>query len=244
MTASNLMPSPQRMAIVRWTAGLGAVTATALATREGVSPATARARLGALQHAGWLTSERPLTGQPALYTATRAGLRVAGCEGLGLCRVSAGGARHLIECARAAGALERCYPEHRLLGERQLRREERQRGAALASARLGAGRHGEPLLHRPDLVLWPLTHAERHDGAGPTLDRRHPADGRPVVVEVELTIKAPRRLAEICLAWARCRSVAGVLYLAPPEVQRALERAIERAAAHERIVVVGLDVLP
>jgi ribosome biogenesis protein Nip4 len=62
-------------------------------------------------------------------------------------------------------------------------------------------------------------------------------------VEVELTVKAPRRLLEICRAWARCRCVAGVIYLAPPEVARALGRAIEKAQAHERVVVVALDAL-
>ena len=68
-------------------------------------------------------------------------------------------------------------------------------------------------------------------------------DGLPVAVEVELTIKAPERLAAICRAWARARCVAGVLYLAPPEVERAVQRAIDRAQAHERVVVVPLDAL-
>jgi hypothetical protein len=35
-----------------------------------------------------------------------------------------------------------------------------------------------------------------------------------------------------------------VLYLAPPEVQRALDRAIDQAQAGERIAVVGLDAVP
>jgi hypothetical protein len=134
---------------------------------------------------------------------------------------------HLIMCARAAAALERGYPDHRVLGERELRRDEHQRGAPLASARVGKKPDGGPLLHRPDLVLWP-TAAE---------------PGLPVAVEVELTIKAPRRLAEICRAWERCRCVAGVLYLATPEVERALERALEEAQAGERIVVVPLTAL-
>jgi hypothetical protein len=135
---------------------------------------------------------------------------------------------HLIVCARVAAAMERCYPDHRVLGERELRRDERERGVLLASARLGAGPDGAQLLHRPDLVLWPTG----ADG------------GLPVAVEVELTIKSPRRLADICRAWARCRCVAGVLYLAAPRVEHALERALERADAGERIVVVPLDALP
>jgi hypothetical protein len=67
--------------------------------------------------------------------------------------------------------------------------------------------------------------------------------GLPVAVEVELTIKAPRRLAQICLAWSRARNVAGVIYVAPPEVQRALERAIDSVSGRDRIVVIPLDML-
>jgi hypothetical protein len=215
---------------MQWTARIGAVTAEALADRLGVTAASARGQLQVLQKAGWLSRKRPLAGQPALYTATRAGLRIAALQGLDPCRVSASNANHLIVCAWVAAALERCYPDHLVLGERELRRDERERGVPLASARLGIAPDGGPLLHRPDLVLWPK---EPDDG-----------DGLPVAVEVELTVKAPRRLAEICRAWARCRYVAGVLYLAPPEVERALRRATDQAQAGERIAVVSLDALP
>jgi hypothetical protein len=221
-------PSPERVAIMRWTARMGAVTADALADSQGTTPASARGRLQAAERAGLLSRRRPLAGQPALYTVTRAGMRMSGLRGLDPCRVSAANARHLIVCVAVAAALERCYPDHRVLGERELRRDERELGVQPASARVGVGSHGEPLLHRPDLVLWPDASEA----------------GLPVAVEVELTVKAPRRLTSICRAWARCRTVAGVLYLAPPDVERALERAIERARAHERIVVVGLDALP
>jgi hypothetical protein len=77
-------------------------------------------------------------------------------------------------------------------------------------------------------VLWPLG----SDGSA------------PVAVEVELTVKAPERLEEICRGWARAHWVAGALYLASPEAQRAVERAIDRAYAHERVVVVPLEALP
>jgi hypothetical protein len=227
MVRRELTPSAQRVAIMQWTVRMGAVTAEAMADREGTTVSCARARLSVLEQAGWLSRKRLLEKQPALYVATRAGLRVAALRGLDQCRVSVTNAHHLIVCAGVAAALERGYPEHRVLGERELRRDERELGVATASARMGVGSssHGEPLLHRPDLVLWP----DRSDA------------GLPVAVEVELTVKAPRRLTDICRAWARCRTVAGVLYLAPPEVRRALERAIARAHAHERIVVVELD---
>jgi hypothetical protein len=133
----------------------------------------------------------------------------------------------MIICAGVAVALEFGYPDHRVMGERELRWAERERGGLVASARLGGGGPGLPMLHRPDLVLCP-TSSDR---------------GRPVAVEVELTVKAPRRLAEICRAWARARHVDGVLYLAPADVEAALGRAIERVQAADRIVVAPLDAL-
>jgi hypothetical protein len=220
--------SPEREALIRWTARMGAVTADALAIALEVSQASARARLRAAERDGLLVRNRPLQGRPALYTLTRAGMRACGLRGLDPCRVSPAGATHLIACAAVAAVLQRAYPDHRVLGERELRRDERELGAPVASARMGTGPHGRPLLHRPDLVLC----------------ADESADALPVAVEVELTIKAPRRLREICRAWARCREVAGVLYIAPPEVGRALERAIAGARAQERIVVVGPDALP
>jgi hypothetical protein len=217
-----------KIAIVRWAAGMGAVTAEALAEHLGVSAASARGRLQAAEGERLLKRCCPLTGHPALYTVTRTGLRKADVRGLDPCKVSASNALHLIECARAAAALERCYPDHRVQGERELRGEERERRHALASAELGMGARGEAPRHRPDMVLWPLD----------------PDGGLPVAVEVELTVKAPERLTAICRAWARARCVAGVLYLAPPDVERAVQRAIDRAQAHERVVVVPLDALP
>jgi hypothetical protein len=248
MVRTDLTPSPERVAIMQWTARIGAVTAEALADRLDVTVASARGRLQALHKAGWLARQCPLAEQPALYTATRAGLRVAALQGLDPCRVSASNAQHLIECAWVAAALERCYPDHTVLGERELRRDERERGVALASACLGIAPDGGALLHRPDLVLWPrgIVVIEDTEDVGDVgdveEDERHV--GLPVAVEVELTVKAPRRLAGICRAWARCRHVAGVIYLAPPEVRRALERALEQVDAGERIAVLGLDAVP
>jgi hypothetical protein len=228
MIKRSMSHSPERVAVVRWAARIGAVTAEALAEHLATTPASARARLLAAERAQLLARERPLAGAPALYTVTATGLRVADMGALVPGRVSASNARHLIACAWVAAALERCYPNQRVLGERELRRDEGVRGAELASARLGIGTDGRRLLHRPDLVLLP-------DGQEEAL---------PVAVEVELSVKSPRRLADICRAWARCRCVAGVLYLVSPPAGRAVERAVEETQASERIVVVGLDALP
>jgi hypothetical protein len=228
MPTATHTPPPERDAIIRWTARMGAITAEALAYRHGISVASARARLLGGERAGLLARQCPLTDAPALYTITRAGLRACALRGLDPGRVSASNAQHSIVCAEVAAALERCYPDHEVLGERELRRDERESGHPLASACLpGPGADG-PLLHRPDLVLRPARYGEE----------------LPVAVEVELTVKAPRRLAGICKAWARCRCVAGALYLVAPEVEHALGRAIDAAQAGEQIAVVPLDTLP
>jgi hypothetical protein len=220
--------SHERVEMMQWTARIGAVTAEALATHQGTTVASARARLSAAERDRLLQRRRPLVGRPALYAITRAGLRASGLKGLDPCRVSASNALHLIACAQVAAALERCYPDHRMLGERELRRDDREAGVCRASANLGIRPDGAGQRHAPDLVLWQDGHA----------------GGSPVAVEVELTIKAPQRLAAICRAWARCRDVAGVLYIAPAEVARALGRAIDSAHAGDRIVVVPLEALP
>jgi hypothetical protein len=255
MVTERRVPSPERVALLHWTACIGAVTAEALAERRGTTVSSARAQLLAAVRAEQLSRHRPLAGQASLFTVTRAGLQACGLRGVDPCRVSASNASHLITCAWVAVRLERAYPDHRLAGERELRREERDCAMPLASACVGVGPDGGPLLHRPDLVLWPA-HAVA-SGAAPPLPSFIGGDERPasaapasvpsvglaVAVEVELTVKAPRRLLEIVRAWGRCRCVAGVVYLAPPDVERALVRAIHRADVEERIVVLPLTVL-
>jgi hypothetical protein len=219
--------SDERIELLRWTAGIGAATSESLALRRRASVASARAMLAAAVRAKQLARHRPLAERPALYTITRPGLRAADLDGIEPRRVSPASAQHMIACAHVAAALERRYPEHLVIGEQELRRREREGGVPLASVVLRrVGEHG-PLMHRPDLALLPRSGPPR----------------RPIAVEVELTVKAPRRLAEICRAWSRSRHVEGVLYLAPPAVERALDRAIAAAQAGECVVVAPLDSL-
>jgi hypothetical protein len=56
-------------------------------------------------------------------------------------------------------------------------------------------------------------------------------------------VKAPRRLEAICRAWARSETIAGVLYLAAPQAQGPLQRAIERAHAGSRVIALPLSAL-
>ncbi len=227
MRQQDRPPTPEQIEIARWTASLGAVTAEALAQRTGASVASARAKLLAARRRKLLASVRPLSGQPTLFTITRSGLRACETRGIQICAVSPSNANHLIMCAATAAVLERRYPHHRLIGERELRRDERELGHPFASAKLATSHRAQGGLHRPDLVLCP------HD----------PDGGLPLAIEVELTIKSSERLIEICRAWARCRTVAGVIYFAPEDVQRALRRAVAKVRAFEQVVIVPLDSL-
>ncbi len=210
--------------IVAWASRLGAVTADALADREGISGASATARLSAAARSGLLRRSRPLAGRPALFAATSAGMKACGEQGLEPCRVSAANAEHLIACACVAARLERKLPCARIAGERELRRQERELGGALASATLmGAGRR---VAHRPDLVIW---------GRGETEP--------PIAVEVELSVKSARRLEKICTAWARCRQVAGVIYVVSPVSEQAVLRAVCACSAERSIAILALDEL-
>lgn len=207
-----------RPAIARtaaWAASLGAVTAEAVAHREGLSPACARSRLAAAERRGELRSWRPLRGRPALYTLTAAGLRATGLRGERPVRVSAAVASHMIACCEAALALERIYRGCHLAGEAELRR-------APALAAVPVAGCSAPARHRADLAVL------------------EPGGRVALAVEVELTVKAPARLLAICRAWARSREIGGVAYLTTPAVRPALERAIASARAEARIAVLDL----
>jgi hypothetical protein len=203
---------------------LGAITAEALAAREGVaSPASARARLASAHRAGLMKAWRLLQGRPGLYTVTRAGLRAADVKHLEPAHVSPGGAAHAIACCEAAVTLALAFPGYEVLGEPAIRAARREQRPGALRIQHGLMR-SEGADHRPDLLVVPD-------------DRR---DELPLAVEVELTLKSPRRLEAICRGWARDRSVAGVLYFAADSVVAPLGRAIERAGAGDRIVVLDL----
>jgi hypothetical protein len=214
------------LTLLEWAAALGAISAQALAVHDASSVASARTRLAAAARAGLLARSAPLRGGAPLYTLTGAGLRACGERGLAPVRVTAASAAHAATCALVAARLERRYPGRRVVGEPAIRVEEPSAGGSLSCLLpAGAGSAGART-HRPDLALL----------GGATGER-------PVAVEVELTVKAPRRLRAICLGWARCPSVAGVVYLATPPAQRALARAVEATMAADRVVVVPLQAL-
>lgn len=206
-------------AILAWLAGIGAAGADDLAAACGIGGALARARLRALERAGLCRSERLLHGAPALHALTRRGLRGAGRPELAVASVSAANAAHQLAVAGVAVALRGCCEE--VHGERELRAWERAAGRPLASAELGWAPEGGLALHRPDLVAI--------------------VGGAQIAVEVELTVKAPQRLARIVRGWARSRLVAGVVYYATPAAARAVRSAVEREWAQEAVAVLELE---
>jgi hypothetical protein len=209
--------------IVGWVGRLGAAGAEHVMGRFGMGRSWAYARLSSMVASGLLEQRTLLYRQPGLYIATADGLRWRGLERLGTYRVSPGGFQHAQQVAAAAVALHRSLPaEWEILSEREIRVHESDEDELLASAKLGELPGGRPALHRPDLAL--LTPA-----------------GSTVVVEVELSVKAPRRLAAICTAWARARHISAVYYLAPPTVARAVQRAIAETRTEDRIVVLPID---
>ncbi len=206
-------------AMLDWLARIGPGSAAELAGACGLGARSVHTRLRVLEDAGMVRSVALLRGAPALYAITRRGLRAGGRGELEPVAISAAGFAHLLAVARVAAALGRGGAW--VGGEQELRAWERLEGRALASAEVGLARDGSAALHRPDLVCW--------DGAKPT------------AVEVELTVKAPERLATIVRGWARSRLVAGAVYYAAPAAERALARAVRSACAEGRVVVVALD---
>jgi hypothetical protein len=207
--------------IVEWIGRIGAAGAEHVMGRCAMGRSWAYARLSRLVKDGLLEQRRLLYGQPGLYLATADGLRWQGLQRLGVYRVSPGGFQHAQQVAAVAVALHGVLPGWEQLSEREIRVQESDCGELIASAKLGELPGGRPAVHRPDLAL-----------VSP--------DGRVIVVEVELSVKAPRRLAAICRGWARARHISGVYYLAPPVVARAVQRAVAETRAEDHVVVLSL----
>ncbi len=208
--------------IVDWIGRLGAAGPEHVMERFGMGRSSAYSRLRSLAVGGLLEQRGLLHRQPALYVATKEGLRWCGLQRLGLASVGPGIFRHASETARVAAELANLPGSGRVLSERVLRVEEADAGRLIASAKIGELPGGAPAVHRPDLAV--LT-----------------VDGAVFAIEVELSPKAPRRLQAICTAWARARHVDVVYYLAGPEAAAGLARAVRVARAGEKIVVFELD---
>ena len=224
----------ERAEFLAWSMRLGPITAEALSQRNDLSHKKARERLNEAVRLGFMEKHSVLVGYSDLYTVTAAGRGLARKQaqaggyvyptGIRTARVNNREVRHTIACAGVAAALERRYPDHRVIGERELHRDEGKEGRRLASVELGRSRN-ERRSHSPDLVAWPPA-----------------ADGEPaplpVAVEVELTLKSQPDLTANCWAWAQCRIVEATLYFVETEaIETRLLDTIEELKAEDRIVV-------
>lgn len=222
----------QRARSLAWATALGAITAEALAERDGLSTAMAQKSLDEAVSLGFMERHSVLVGYSALYRPTTAGRRLA-CKHadagsyaypkqLGRACVSIGAARHTIACVSVVAALERRYPRHRVIGERELHRDERSQGRRLGSVDIHSG---ETRSHFPDIVIW-----------GPSEPGKPPP--LPIAVEVELTLKERERRTAICCAWIDARHIEMVHYYAEtPKVEKGLLDTIEELKAGDKIVV-------
>jgi hypothetical protein len=223
----------QRAATIARTEGLGAITAHALAEYDQLSTVVARERLDELVLLGYMDRQAILIGYPDLYTPTLAGRELARRhrdiggytypERIRAAHITIKDARHTIACVSAAGALQCRYPDHRIIGERELRLDERTQGCRLASVEIR--REGIVGSHFPDLVIWPPA----TPGEPPPL---------PIAAEIELTIKSKKALAGNLMAWARCPYVEAVLYyIETSKVERRILALIEELKVEDAILL-------
>jgi len=208
--------------IVDWIGCLGAAGAGHVMGRFYMGRSWAYARLSKLVMDGLLEQKTLLYRQPGLYIATADGLRWQGLQRLGVYKVSPGGFQHAREVANAAVSLHRVLPDWEMLSEREIRIHQNDQDELIASTKLGELPGARPAPHRPDLAL-----------ISPY--------GSTVAVEVELSVKAPRRLAAICRAWARARHISAAYYIATPAAARALQRAITETRTEDHIIVLPID---
>lgn len=207
--------------IVDWIGRIGAAGAGHVMHRFEMSRSVAYGRLCSLVRDGLLDHHAVLYARPGMYTASPVGLRWRGNQRLGNCSLGPGGFEHAWQVADAAAQLQVALAGWGVLGEREIRAIEADDGRLFASTQLSA-MIDRPALHRPDLAL-----------VAPS--------GGVVAVEIELSAKAPGRLATICRGWARARHVEHVYYLAADRPARALARAVRSVEATDRISVIGLD---
>jgi hypothetical protein len=193
--------------LVAWVGRMGGASAIQVSERFGMYPTNAHVRLRLMRKSGLLDHYRLLFNYPAMYTATRAGLRWQGLDTLSTYRLSLTRFVHAWHSTRVAVGLERAMPDWQLLSEREIRAFERDRGELLTSVHLSRPEF-RPVLHRADLAL-----------VSPS--------GGVAAIEVELSNKGQAALRKLCRARLRARHVAHVYYLADGAVKRSVERAVQ-----------------
>jgi hypothetical protein len=174
-------------------------------------------RVGHCVDAGLIERLELLRTEPTLLRATRRCLRHLGLDAMPVAEVTAATATHWLRCASVARLLvEREFASYEVWSERDLRLTEVTEGRSPASIKIGGLASGVPRRHRPDLAVI--------------------APERKIAVEVELSLKAPRRLESILRGWRRAGDVEEVRYYCPPgPVTRGVERAVSRTQTADKV---------
>lgn len=166
--------------------------------------------------AGSLVERLMIPGVGPILHATRDGIRYAGL-GLPVAAISPGGVEHMLRCTSVAIRVGERFGHEHVLTEREIAFAEQIEERPIASARIGTV-HRRPRYHRADLAVF--------------------TEHGTVAIEVELTPKAPARLRAIIVAWCRASHVHHVEYLcAPGQTHRAVERAVAKVGAGDKIAV-------
>ncbi len=206
--------------ISSWIARIGACEVGHIQRRWGVGRSVAYGLIQRLEDAALLERVPTLPGDPTLIKASAQGIGYARLA-LPVAKIGPGQVDHWLSCADAVLWAEERWGPDAVTTERELRWAEQAEGKPIGSCVVGELPNGRPMLHRPDLVV--------------------DADSGRIAVEVELSVKAPRRLEAIVRSWRRARHVERVIYLVatgPP--QRAVERAVGKVHAEERVEVYDL----
>jgi len=206
--------------MVGWIGRIGAVELGHVRRRWEVGRSVAYGLIRRLVEAGLLDRVATLPGDPTLIRATLNGLRYVHLA-LPPAKVSAYQAEHWAACASVALWAEERWGRDSVISERELRRLEAESERPVGSCVVGEHRGGYEALHRPDLLVTD--------------------NGSPTAIEVELTPKAPRRLEAIVRGWRRARHLERVIYVVSDgSTRRAVERAVGKVRAGERVLVIGL----
>lgn len=207
--------------LVRLVGRHGVMTVEQAMRATGVGRTATYRRAAALIEAGLLERLDLLRSEPSLLHATREGLRYAKLA-MPVAAISAGAIDHSLRCVTAALDLGERYGHDRIRTERDIVSREVLEDQALGKIRVGRNReYGTPRFHRPDLIV------ESEEGL--------------IAVEVELTPKAPSRLAGLLEAWRRAvgsREFLEVRYLCEPgQTRRLVERVTKKVRCEEFIQI-------
>ena len=181
--------------ILRFVGRTKIVRAEHIGQRFGTQRSKSYQRLQVLKAAGLVATETAVPG-PAVYYATRAGLKLAALPLLEA-RVALGALVHDLALSEALSYLERDGAGLEILTEREMRAELRLRGETNYRFRVTGNWKLPDHTHWPDLVA-----------VGP--------DGRWAAIEVELTEKAAQRTKRILRGYGGHRhETAAVIYVVP-----------------------------